>query len=390
MKLRLRPLALLLGLALAGAAGWSLTGPAQPGVAPMVAQAQRGTVTRTVLATGMLEARELVSVGARVSGQVDTLAVTLGQTVRAGELIAQIDSQDQQNTVLQAEAALANIDAQIAAKEATLERAELTLARQKELGSNNYASRETVESATADVLVYRAELDSLRAQRKSAEVTVSTAKVELERTRITAPMDGTVVAIVVKQGQTVNAAQAAPTIVKLADLSTMLVKAEISEADVMSVRPGQAASFTTLGAPDAPFRAVVRAIEPAPAEIADSDTIASDSAIYYNGLLEVDNADGRLRIGMTAEVSIELERAEDVLTVPAAALERDAEGAYVQVFDPATRAVQRRAVVPGLSDKVSVEIREGLSGTEAVVTGTQAVAAAAPANRTRMGPPPMF
>lgn len=389
MKLRGMQLLVLAVLIAAGLAGWAQFSRGAPEVAPVLAPVQRGSVTRTVLATGMLEARELVSVGARVSGQVETLTVALGQTVEAGELIAQIDSQDQENELLRAEAALANIEAQIAAKQATLDRAELTLARHRELGAQNYTSREVLEGAEADVLVYRADLDALRAQKSSAAVTVSTARVALARTRITAPVAGTVVAVLVKQGQTVNAAQSAPTIVKLADLSVMRVKAEISEADVMEVAPGQRASFTTLGARERPFEAVVRAIEPAPAAIETSDTISSDSAIYYNGLLEVANPEGRLRIGMTAEVSIELERAEDVLTVPASAVKRDRAGAHVEVYDRATGTASRREVVTGLSDKITTEIRDGLREGESVVTGSAAAASAA-APQGRMRPPGMF
>ena len=387
-RMHLLALAVLIG---AGLAGWAQFMRAAPEPAPMLATVQRGTVTRTVLATGMLEARELVSVGARVSGQVETLAVALGQTVAAGDLIARIDSQDQQNELLRAEAALANIAAQIAAKQAVLDRAELTRARYRELGAQNYTSREVLEGAEADVLVYRADLDALRAQKSSAEVTVSTAQVALERTRITAPVAGTVVAVLVKQGQTVNAAQSAPTIVKLADLSTMRVKAEISEADVMDVAPGQRAGFTTLGARARPFAAVVRAIEPAPTAIETSDTISSDSAIYYNALLEVANPEGKLRIGMTAEVSIELERAEDVLTVPASAVERDRAGAHVAVYDPAAATATRREVAVGLSDKVVTEIRDGLrEGESVVIAGTGTGAAPGGSGPRRFGPPGMF
>lgn len=389
MTSRNRYMAYLVTLAVIFGSGWTYLAGGEPGSPPVQSRAQSGAVTETVLASGMLEAAQLVSVGARVSGQVETLAVRLGQEVQAGDLIAQIDSQDQQNTVLQAEAALANITAQIAAKEATLARAEAVLERQQKLGAQSYATQEAIESANADVLVYRADLDALRAQKSSAEVTVATARVALERTRITAPISGTVVAVVVKQGQTVNAAQAAPTIVKIADLSTMLVKAEISEADVMNVIAGQKVTFTTLGASEMPFQAVVREIEPAPTAIETSDTISSDSAVYYNALLEVDNPDGRLRIGMTAEVSVELARAENTLTVPSSAVKTDAEGHYVEIFDPASGTSQRRTVTVGLNDKVTAEILSGLSDGESVVTGT-AVAAATASSGDRMGPPPMF
>ncbi|WP_172327256.1 efflux RND transporter periplasmic adaptor subunit [Mangrovicoccus sp. HB161399] len=386
---RLLP-ALILVAALGGAAAPALLRPAPSEAPPQLAHAERGTVTRSVLASGMLEASRLVSVGARVSGQVETLAVDLGDRVAEGDLIAQIDSQDQQNEVLQAEASLANLAAQIASTQATLDHARESLARLERLKAGSYATDEDIESATADVRVCEAELDALAAQKSSAEVTLSTAKVALERTRITSPITGTVVAVVVKQGQTVNAAQSAPTIVKIADLSTMIVKAEVSEADVMKVAPGQEASFTTLGAPGEPFAATVAEIEPAPEEIADSDTIDGDSAIYYNALLAVGNADGRLRIGMTAEVSILLERAVDVLTVPAAAVSGGPQGQVVQVFDPGTGAARPRTVETGLSDKVTTEISAGLDEGDLVVTGSAPDAPPADGGGRRMGPPPMF
>lgn len=384
MKFRMLHLVLAAALVAAGGLGWWKLGAETPSAAPATSVAALGTVTRNVVASGMLEARQLVSVGARASGQIETLAVTLGQEVKAGDLIAQIDSRDQQNNLRQAEASLAKISAQISAKEATLARAQSVLTRQKELGASNYASKEAVESATADVLVLTADLEALRADRSSSEVTVASAKVALERTTITSPINGTVVAVVVKQGQTVNANQSTPTIVKIADLTTMIVKADISEADVMNVAPGQNVSFTTLGAPERPFRAVVKELEPAPAAISDSDTISSEQAIYYKALLEVDNAHGRLRIGMTAQVSIELGRAENVLTVPASALKREGRQLYVELWDGGARL--RRDVKAGLNNKITVEIQEGLAAGDRVVTG-QPDAATSGGNRGAGGGP---
>jgi macrolide-specific efflux system membrane fusion protein len=378
-------LALVL-LALVSGWGWSSPGNKS---AVTSAEVSLGTVRQNVLATGMLEARQLISVGARVSGQIETLAVGLGDKVKAGDLIAQIDSQDQQNEVLQAEAALNNIEAQILAKQANLHKAELALARYAKLGRQNYSSQETVENSEADVAIYKADLAALAAQKASAEVTVSTAKIALDRTRITAPIDGTVVAVVVQQGQTVNALQSAPTIVKLAELDRMLVKVEISEADVIHVTPGQSAPFTILGEPGRSFDAVVQAIEPAPAAIEDSDTISSDEAIYYIGLLAVGNADGKLRIGMTAQVSVELGKAENVLTVPFSAVKNIASDPYVELVDPGTGALRKQSVAVGLTDKVTVEIRSGLRAGDRVATGAAADSKTS-SSRNTMGPPPMF
>jgi len=389
MKKRARLLTLLLVAVLAGGGLWYwwARSTADDGTSATVATVTRGTVSETVLASGQIEAKQLVSVGARVSGQIETLAVSLGDTVKAGDLIAQIDSQDQQNDVLQAEADLANIEAQIVAMQANLRKAELTLERQTALGKSDWASKETIESATAEVQVYTANLAALQAQKARAEVTVTTAKIELDRTRITAPISGTVVAVAVEQGQTVNAIQSAPTLVKLADLDTMQVKAEISEADVVHVKPGQDVRFTILGEPETTFTAKVSSIEPAPSEIESSDTISTDEAIYYNGLLDVANPEHKLRIGMTTQVSVLLDKAENVLTVPAAAVKRDDAGTYVEVWDAKTGTATPTRVEVGLNDKVTAEIRAGLSAGQQVVTGTAVAPKAAGSSTTRMRSP---
>ncbi len=361
-----------LALAAAGG-GYYAFGKSAP-AAPRTAQVERGDISVTVLAAGAIEAKQLVSVGARVSGQIEELAVTLGQNVKAGDVIARIDRQEQENDLLRSKAALAQIDAQITAKSFGLRKAETTLARQTQLGAAELVSKEALENVAAEVEVLKAELAALAAQQSSAQVNVAQSELALERATVTAPIDGTVVAIVVEQGQTVSAAQNAPTIVKIANLDTMIVKAEISEADVVRVAAGQKASFTILGDPKARFDAVVRDVEPAPQSLAESDTIASDKAIYYNGLLEVDNKDRKLRIGMTAQVSIVLDSVSGVLIVPAAAVTTDKDGATVQVMGMAGPSPS--VVKTGLTDKVSVEILDGLSEGDAVVIGTAATASA--------------
>lgn len=368
----MKTLRILIPIVLLSAAvgGWFYFAQNEAEAPPTTALVRLGTVEETVLASGTMEAKQLVSVGARVSGQIETLAVALGDEVKKGDLIAQIDSQDQQNAVLTAKANLANIKAQIAAKNASLVKAKRTLARQIKLVTSDYVSKEDLEAAQAEVDVYKAELDALAAQQESVEVTVSTAQIALDRTKITAPISGTVVAIVNDEGQTVNASQSAPTIVKLADLDSMVVKAEISEADVVHVKPGQQVFFTILGEPDHRFSATVRAVEPAPSAIETSDTISTDVAIYYNGLLDVDNPDHLLRIGMTAEVSIILDKAENVLTVPSSALTKDAEGYTVKLYNAADSTTTIVPVDVGLNNKIRAEIKSGLSEGDRVVTGT--------------------
>ena len=367
--------------------GWRMYSSSQDVPPPATARVSRNTVQETVLATGIIEANQLVSVGARVSGQIETLAVKLGQDVVKDDLIAQIDSQDQQNAVLQAKAALANIEAQIAATHARLTQSKHDLVREEELLVSNFTSSESVDAARLNVQVYEADLKALQAQLSSAEVSVSNMQLALDRTSIHAPISGTVVAIVVDEGQTVNASQSTPTIVKIADLDTMLVKAEISEADIVQVSPGQDVVFSILGEPGHEFTAKVREVEPAPSEIETSDTISSDEAVYYNALLEVDNPEHTLRIGMTTQVSIILDNAEDVLSVPAAALQPDGHGGYqVQVYDPATGERTTKAVKVGLNNDVTAAITSGLNEGDQVITGSAVTESVSDEPRVRMPP----
>lgn len=383
-KLTMPKLALI-AAAVAGlaAGGWYLWG-GEDETAYRTAEVQRGRIEVNVLAAGAIEAKQLVSVGARVSGQVERLAVTLGQDVTAGDVIAQIDAQEQENELLKAKAALAQIEAQITAKASGLRKAETALARQRQLSASELVSKEALENAAAEVEVIKADLAALAAQRASAEVSVAQSQLALERATVTAPISGTVVAIVVEQGQTLSAAQNAPTLVKIANLDTMIVKAEISEADVVRVKAGQAASFSILGEPETRFDAVVRDVEPAPAELAEGDSISPDKAVYYNGLLEVANPDRKLRIGMTAQVSIVLEAADDALSVPVAAVTEGPDGPTVQVLRG--EIPETRAVTTGLNDKVQVQILQGLSTGEQVVIGEMR-GTAEPSEGRRVGRP---
>lgn len=381
----------ILILAVLAGAGWywqGTTAAQEADPTPSTVTVERGTVETTVLATGNIEAAKLVSVGARVSGQIETLAVALGDEVKAGDLIAQIDSLDQQNTLAQARADLKQIEAQIAAQTASIREAELAVSRTTQLNEKALASDATRESAEANVAVARANLEALTAQKASAEVNVASAELDLERTRITAPISGTVVAVVTAQGQTVNAAQSSPTIVKLAELDRMVIKAEISEADVVNVKPGQAATFSLLGEPDQSYDAVLSSMEPAPASIAESDTVDTTEAIYFIGRLDVANDDRKLRIGMTTQVRIVLGRAENALTVLSSVLgPRQPDGTYlVEVWNDAGKSREERVVTVGLNDNVTAEILSGLAEGEQVVADRTSGNSAAMALRTPRSP----
>ncbi|MEI4484983.1 efflux RND transporter periplasmic adaptor subunit [Frigidibacter sp. MR17.14] len=383
---------------LLGGLAWGTIGRSAESAPPPTARVARADLSTSVLATGAIEAAQLVSVGARISGQIETLAVGLGDRVQEGELIAEIDSADQKNAVLQAKANLAQIEAQIAAQEATIHEQELLVGRRTTLNAKNLTSSEDLQSAQAALAVAQADRAALVASRAQAEISVATAQTELDRTRITAPITGTVVAVVNKAGATVNANTSSPTIVKLAALDRMVVKAEISEADIVNVKPGLPARFTLSGAPDLAFDATLRAIEPAPAAIADADTIETGTAIYYNALLDVDNPEGVLRIGMTAEVTIDLASQRGVLSVPTSALGATAPDGRrtVQVWNAERGTTETRQVRVGLDTGVLAEITEGLAEGERVVTAATATATgtasgnkSSSGSRRMGGPPPM-
>lgn len=373
---RRRYIILALALLLTALAIGALVYRSSGGPEWVTAAVKVGDVEQTVLATGKLRPKELVSVGAQVSGQVKRLHVSLGQFVRAGEPIAEIDDEPQRLALRNAEAAIDALRAQRAAREAALVQTELALRRQEMMLAADATARADFEAARAARDTTRRDVESLAAQIVQARTQADTARINLAYTRIVAPMDGVVVAVVTKQGQTVNSFQSAPTIVMLAKLDVMTVRAEISEADVGKLRPGQAAWFTTLGEPDRRRHAKIERIEPAPESIASDNTAQSSggsqqqtsTAIYYQAQFDVPNPDGALRPSMTVQVSVLLARAGSAVIVPVTALgPRAANGrTSVKVVD-ARGKVARRSIRVGISDESNAAVLSGLRPGEKVV-----------------------
>ena len=327
----------------------------------ITATAQIGDIENSVMASGKVKALNTVDVGAQVSGEVTRLYVEVGDEVAEGDLIAQIDQVTQNNTLSneqatleQSVAAIQSAQAEVLSRQASLKSAQADLAsRQSELrqartdferlqglvaidaiSKQEYDTQATkVETAQAAVANARAAIDtagaaiatananvnSQQAALRKSETNVSTAKEDLSYTTIRAPMSGTVVSVTTEQGTTVNANQTAPTIVTLADLSTVRINAQISEADVINVQADMPVYFNIIGNPDQKFDSVLKAIEPAPETI--SDTSSTDSAIYYVGYIEVPNTERRFRIDMTAQVYIIINEAKNTLLIPSAALQ---------------------------------------------------------------------
>lgn len=373
-------------LALAGGGAYALQqrGSATAQTAPRLATVSKADFEKTVLASGVVETATLVSVGARVSGRIEKLLVGVGDVVAAGDLIVTIESLDQENALLRAQAQLQELEAGADAQKASIQLAELDLARKRELNNRNLNTKVELEQAEASLDADRANLRATEARIAQARLSVKDAELALERTRIVSPVAGTVVAVVANEGSTVNAAQTTPTIVKIADLQHMTVRAAISEADVIGVRAGMPARFTLQGGEARPFEAELAYVEPAPASIRTSDEISSDSAIYYDAVLRTVNRDGVLRIGMTAEVTITLAGAKDALALPSAALgARAGRGLReVQVWSVETESAEPRVVEIGLETGGMTQVVSGLKlGDQVVLNGT----AAAPAARGNAG-----
>lgn len=390
----------LIAVVLAGGGWWVRQHYFTPPPAPQVitAPVTRQDLEDTVLATGSIQAIQQVDIGAQASGQIRKLHVELGQSIHKGDLVAEIDSTKQQNDLRNAEAQLAVLAAQKRSRQAQLVQYELALKRTQALVKEDAGTRADLESAQASVDTTRAALAELDAQIEQARIAVDTAKTNLGYTRIVAPMDGVVIAVVRKAGQTVNALQSAPTLIKLAQLDTMLIRAQISEADVVKVRPDMPVYFTIMGEPEKRYDAKLVAIEPSTdAEQAETSSTTSTSstsssttsAIYYNGRFTVPNPEHKLRIDMTAQVSIVASRADNTLTVPATALgARGKDGRYtVKVLEGEAgqaQKVSQRQVRVGLNNRVQAQILEGLKEGERVVIGD---ASANGASRSRGGPP---
>lgn len=342
----------------------------------VTAPVRKGDIENSVLAIGRIDAIERVNVGAQVSGQVKSLKVKQGDYVTKGQLIAEIDDLPQRNDLRNAEAALSEVKAELQSKQALLKQAKLRFKRQRQMLKEGASSREDFESAETMLATTHAELLSLNAKLVQAQIEVDKKKLALGYTRIIAPMDGIVIAIVTQQGQTVNSNQSAPTIIKLARLDAMTIKVQISEADITRISAGQKARFTIFSEPDKHYSATLRTVELAPESVMKDDSLASNMAsgsstsnnsVYYNALLDVPNPENRLRIAMTAQVTLLIDEAQNTLLIPLQAIRRTGESKQqVQVLT-ADGKLETRDVKTGITNGLDIQILEGLKVGENVV-----------------------
>ena len=340
------------------------------GIKYITAPVAKGDIAHTVLASGSLQPLKSVKVGAQVSGEISALYVQIGDQLKQGDPVAEIDASTQQNTRDSAAASLASSKAALSSAQAKLREAQQNFNRQQSLVKKGAAAQETLDAAQATLKAAQSSVEQAKADIRRNQLELDNAGLRLGYTNVTAPMDGVVISVAVEKGQTVNAVQDSPTLATIAQTKTMTVEAEIAEADVGELKPGMNAYFTLLGSDKTRYEGKLKSIDPAPLATSKNTTAAtagsSDTAVYYYGKMDVPNPDGKLRIGMTANMVIAVEEAKGVLTIPMTALQTNAQGEdEVQVM--VGGKPQPRVVKLGINDGVNTEIKEGLKEGEEVV-----------------------
>ena len=335
----------------------------------------RGNVEKTVVASGSVESVNEVDVGAQASGKITKLYVKLGQEIKKGEMIADIDSTTQINTLNTKKAALVSYQAQLKAKKTAYDVALSSYNRLSKLYTQKATSLDSLNTAKSTLDNAKAEMEAIEANTKQAEIEVNTAETNVGYTKITAPMDGTVISVPVSEGQTVNANQTTPTILTIADLSKMKIKPEISEGDITKVKAGQEVSFTILSDSQTVYHSVIDSVDPANTTTSDSSSTSSSissssssttSAIYYYANVLIDNPDRTLRIGMTTENNIKIANAKDVLLVSNMAIQKRDGKSFVNVLNDKNQPEQRE-VETGIQNDFQTEIKSGLNEGEKVI-----------------------
>jgi membrane fusion protein, macrolide-specific efflux system len=358
---------------------WAVTAESTPSVAS--ALVQRGDVEDTVSATGTLQPRDYVDVGTQVSGQLKKLHVEIGQTVTRGQLLAEIDPTVYRSRAEGTEAQLRNQQAQLAERQAQLKLAEQKAQRQANMMREQATTAEAVQSAEAELQSARAQVQALQAQIQQTRSTLRGDQANLEYTKIYAPMAGTVVTQNAKQGQTLNANQSAPVVLRIADLSTMTVQSQVSEADVSRLRVGMPVYFTTLGEQRKRWYGTLRQINPTPEVI--------NNVVLYNALFDVPNADGALMTQMTTQVFFVVAEAKEATVVPLSALRRTGPGKATVNVVAGEGAPETREVRLGVTSRVAAQVLSGLEPGERVATNERpqrSARSASAAPTPKMGP----
>ena len=340
----------------------------------------RADIENSVTALGTLQPRRYVDVGAQASGQIRKIHVEAGDQVQEGQLLVEIDPATQKAKLDASRYAIENLQAQLQEQKAQHQLARQKYQRQQRLSAGNATREEDVQTAKAELNATQARVEMFQAQIRQAQASLRSDEAELGYTRIYAPMTGTVVAVDARVGQTLNAQQQTPLILRIAKLSPMTVWAEVSEADIGHVKPGMSAYFTTLSGGSRRWTSTVRQILPIPPkplnETQGSGSPSSTSksgtgrVVLYTVLLDVDNADNALMAEMTTQVFFVASQVKNALTVPVAALQ-GTPGSEAQIARVVAKngAIEDREVRLGISDRLRVEVLGGLNEGDHLLIG---------------------
>jgi len=286
---------------------------------------RRGDIEETVSALGVVVPSQYVDIGAQVEGQLVRLLAKPGDKVEANELVAEIDPTQYAAQVGQDRAQIADLQAQVQAWEAKLAVANWINSTNQTLLRSSAASEQTARQSAADAKVAEATIASLKAQIDKIQNALKFDQAQLDRTSIRSPISGLVASPttaaygttwskldVAHPGQILNNKQTAPVLFRVANIDQMMVRAQVSEADVAKLNPGMAVYFTTLGRPDRRIDAKLDAIEVTPELI--------NGAIFYDADFQVQNPDRQLLPQMSVQASFVVAQAKDALIAPVAAL----------------------------------------------------------------------
>lgn len=340
---------------------WRWVSASAPAAQWQTATVERGDVEELVTALGTLEPGDYVDVGAQVSGQLETLHVEVGDAVEKGQLLAQIDASVQQTQVDAGLAELEALRAQLEQRQAELELARAQFQRQQRLRQADATSDDAYQSARSTLTVTEAQIKVLKAQIRQKQARVEGDQATLGYTKIYAPRSGTVVSMEAREGQTLNANQTTPTLMRIADLGIMTVSTQVSEADVDRLRAGMPVYFNTLGNSVIRYDSTLRQVLPTPEVV--------NNVVLYTAEFDIDNPEGRLMSGMTAQVFFVVNAARDVLHVPVAAVQKAGRDQWQVKVSDGNNAPRAVSVKAGISNRVRRVILQGLNEGDEVVLG---------------------
>ena len=312
MKRKLTLLTGLVGVAtITLSAFYGRTGDAAPEVASDVVS--RGAIVRTVSATGTLEAVTTVQVGSQVSGAVEALFADFNSLVKKGQVLARLDQSLYRSAIEQAQANLVRAEADLERSRVTLDDAESKLARARELTDRQLIPANELEAAAVTAAMAATQVRSAQAGVTQARASLQQAQLNLSKTVISSPIDGVVISRNVDVGQTVAASLSAPTIFLIAaDLTEMQLNASIDESDLGVIAQGQPVTFEVDAHPGESFAGIVKQLRLSP--------IVISNVVTYAAIITAPNPELKLLPGMTASLTVETARRDDVLRMPAAAL----------------------------------------------------------------------